>query len=76
MLRIQPAAAGEPKTEPPTKLDGSRFFADIGWVTMHSALGDAEEDVWALFKSSRFGSFSHSHADQNAIINSARAGAK
>jgi hypothetical protein len=34
---------------------------------MHSALGDANEDVWALFKSSRFGSFSHSHADQNTF---------
>jgi len=34
---------------------------------MHSALGDAKEDVWALFKSSRFGSFSHSHADQNSF---------
>jgi hypothetical protein len=34
---------------------------------MHSALGDPENDVWALFKSSRFGSFSHSHADQNTF---------
>jgi hypothetical protein len=49
------------------KLDGSRFFTDIGWVAMHSALGDAKEDVWALFKSSRFGSFSHGHADQNSF---------
>jgi len=67
VLRIRPAGAGEPKTEPPTKLDGSRFFTDIGWVAMHSALGEAKEDVWALFKSSRFGSFSHSHADQNTF---------
>lgn len=53
--------------QPPTGLDGSRHFADIGWVAMHSALGDAHEDVWALFKSSRFGSFNHSHADQNTF---------
>lgn len=51
----------------PAKLDGSRFFTDIGWVAMHSALGEEKEDVWALFKSSRFGSFSHSHADQNTF---------
>jgi hypothetical protein len=34
---------------------------------MHTALGDAENDVWALFKSSPFGSFSHSHGDQNTF---------
>jgi len=51
----------------PTALDGARHFADIGWVAMHSALGDPKEDVWTLFKSSRFGAFSHSHADQNTF---------
>ena len=54
--------------EPPTKLGGSRLFADIGWAAMHSALGDARDDVWVLFKASRFGSFSHSHADQNTFL--------
>ncbi len=67
VVRIRPAGAGEPGMEPPSKLDGSRYFRDIGWVAMHSALGDAQEDAWALFKSSRFGSFSHSHADQNTF---------
>ncbi len=45
----------------------SRYAADIGWVAMHTALGDPEKDAWALFKSSRFGSFSHSHGDQNTF---------
>jgi len=67
VLRMRPGGEGERKTEPPAKLDGSRFFTDIGWAAMHSALGDATEDVWVLFKSSRFGSFSHSHADQNTF---------
>jgi hypothetical protein len=53
--------------EAPTHLDGSRHLKDIGWVAMHSALGDAEKDVWVLFRSSRYGSFSHSHADQNSF---------
>jgi hypothetical protein len=53
--------------KPPAGLDGSRYLSDIGWAAMHSALGDAGNDVWALFKSSRFGSFSHSHADQNTF---------
>ena len=61
------AAPSRTRREPPAKLDGSRYFADVGWVAMHSALGDAANDVWALFKSSRFGSYSHSHADQNTF---------
>ncbi|MCX6623088.1 MAG: heparinase II/III family protein [Acidobacteria bacterium] len=52
---------------PPVDLDGSRYLADIGWAAMHSALGNEQNDVWALFKSSRFGSFSHSHGDQNTF---------
>ena len=59
------AAALQPKS--PAALDGSRWFPDIGWVAMHSALGDAANDVWAMFKASRFGSYSHSHADQNTF---------
>jgi hypothetical protein len=34
---------------------------------MHTDLGNSENDVWMLFKSSPFGSFSHSHADQNSF---------
>jgi hypothetical protein len=65
VLRARPGTVV--KAPQPTGLDGSRYLADIGWVAMHSALGDAANDVWALFKSSRFGSFSHSHADQNTF---------
>lgn len=54
--------------ETPAALEGSRLFPDIGWAAMHSALGDAANDVWALFKASRFGSFSHSHGDQNSFL--------
>ena len=60
-------SAGRRPARPPSELDGSRYMADIGWAAMHSALGDAKNDVWALFKSSRFGSFGHSHADQNTF---------
>jgi hypothetical protein len=51
----------------PAGLDGSRYLPDIGWVAMHSALGDAASDVWALFKSSPIGTASHSHADHNTF---------
>ena len=51
----------------PTDLEDTRWLKDIGWVALHSALGEPDRDVWALFKASRFGSFSHSHADQNSF---------
>jgi hypothetical protein len=60
-----PRSSDRLEGRPPTTLDGSRLLADIGWAAMHSALGDAKNDVWVLFKASRFGSFSHSHGDQN-----------
>ncbi|MFC1614143.1 heparinase II/III family protein [Gemmatimonadota bacterium] len=62
------AAPAGLKSKPPTGLPGSRFLKDIGWVAAHSELGSAENDVWVVFKSSRYGSLSHSHADQNSFI--------
>jgi hypothetical protein len=62
-----PAQTKRSQPRPPTEMNNSRLQPDIGWAAMHSALGDSENDVWALFKSSRFGSFSHSHADQNTF---------
>lgn len=46
-------------------------LADTGWVAMHSDLGDrARTSVY--FKSSPYGSYNHSHADQNAFVVHAR----
>ncbi len=40
---------------------------DTGWVAMHSDLGDrARTSVY--FKSSPYGSYNHSHADQNSFV--------
>jgi hypothetical protein len=52
----------------PGGLPQERFFSDVGWVSMHSALGRPDDDIQVTFKSSPYGSFSHSHADQNAFI--------
>ncbi len=57
-----------PPPEPLNKLPSHRFFRDVGWVSMHSSLGQPGEDIQITFKSSQYGSFSHSHADQNAFI--------
>jgi hypothetical protein len=63
---LQEGRSSRTGSHPPSDLERSRHFEDIGWVSMHSALGDADKDIWVSFKSSRYGSFSHSHADQNS----------
>ena len=57
-----------PPAKPLSKLPPDRFFRDVGWVSLHSALGRPADDIQVTFKSSPYGSFSHSHADQNAFI--------
>jgi hypothetical protein len=57
-----------PAAKPLSELPPYRFFRDVGWVSMHSALGRPDDDIQVTFKSSPYGSFSHSHADQNAFI--------
>ncbi len=57
-----------PPPKPLSDLPPYRFFRDVGWVSLHSALGRPADDIQITFKSSPYGSFSHSHADQNAFI--------
>ncbi|RXK54534.1 DUF4962 domain-containing protein [Oleiharenicola lentus] len=57
-----------PAARPLSDLPPQRHFADVGWVSLHSALGAPAEDIHVTFKASPFGSFSHSHADQLAFI--------
>jgi hypothetical protein len=54
-------------SESPADLPQARAFWDVGWAGLHSSLGEPEEDTFFLFKSSPYGSVSHSHADQNAF---------
>jgi hypothetical protein len=47
------------------------WIRSIGWVAMHSSLADRGRTS-VYFKSSPFGAYEHSHADQNSfVINSA-----
>ena len=57
-----------PPAKPLSDLPPYRFFRDVGWVSLHSTLGRSADDIQVTFKSSPYGSFSHSHADQNAFI--------
>ena len=51
----------------PVDLPGARVFPAAGLVSMHAALGRADDDISFLMRSSPFGSTSHGHADQNAF---------
>lgn len=52
---------------PPLDYPTGRIFRDIGWAGMHTDLVDPQR-VSFLFKSSPYGSYNHSHADQNSFI--------
>lgn len=62
------AAKPAPAKRPLSELPPYRYFSDVGWVSMHSALGQPDDDIHITFRSSPYGSFSHCHADQNAFI--------
>jgi hypothetical protein len=51
----------------PTNLPHSRVFPSVGWAGLHSDITRPAEDTCLIFKSSPYGSVSHSHADQNAF---------
>ncbi len=52
---------------PPLAAPQARHSADIGWGAMHSALY-RPDDVMLFAKASPYGSYSHSHADQNSFV--------
>ncbi|HSC80640.1 MAG TPA: heparinase II/III family protein, partial [Chitinolyticbacter sp.] len=60
-----PASAppGEKLVPPPDRIQ----IASIGWAALHSALQERNRTS-LYFKSSPYGSFNHSHADQNSFI--------
>jgi len=54
-------------TEVPPNLPTAKYFPSIGWTAMHSNL-DNQDRFSVYFKSSKYGSFNHSHADQNSFV--------
>ena len=49
---------------PPTN---SAYYPSIGWASMHTDIGSSSRTS-LYFKSSPYGSFNHSHGDQNGIL--------
>ena len=58
----------KPPAKPPADLPPAAHVRDIDWVALHTDLADRDRNVMLLFKSSHFGSFNHSHADQNSFV--------
>jgi len=50
----------------PLELPQGRSFPAVGLASVHTALGDKENDISFLMRSSPYGGVSHGHADQNA----------
>ncbi len=52
----------------PDELPAVKWFKDIGWVAIQKHMDDPARHIQFLFKSSAYGSLSHSHGDQNAFL--------
>jgi hypothetical protein len=52
----------------PTDLPPVKWFKEIGWVAIQKYMDDPDRHIQLVFKSSSFGSLSHSHGDQNAFL--------
>jgi hypothetical protein len=58
--------AVDPKV--PSDLPVLRTFDDVGWVALQKDMHDPKRHLQFVFKSSPYGSLSHSHGDQNAFL--------
>lgn len=52
----------------PTDLPVVKWFKDIDWVAINKNMEDPNEHMVYLTKSSKYGSVSHSHGDQNSFV--------
>lgn len=51
----------------PSELPSLRSFNGVGWAAIQNKMDRPDEHIQFVFKSSPFGSISHSHGDQNAF---------
>ncbi len=51
----------------PTANDTLRWFKGVGWAAIQTDMADPDHHIQFVMKSSKFGSISHSHGDQNAF---------
>ena len=56
-----------PAVEATPPESGFRHFKGVGWVGIQHEMADPDKHIQFVFKSSPYGSISHSHGDQNAF---------
>lgn len=56
------------EAQAPADLPAVKWFKDIGWVAIQQHMDDPARQLQFVFKSSAYGSLSHSHGDQNAFL--------
>lgn len=64
-------APGAPEASDGTGQDSAstlRVFGDVGWAAIRTDFADKRNDIAFIFRSSPFGSISHSHANNNDFI--------
>ncbi|MEZ5277669.1 MAG: DUF4962 domain-containing protein [Opitutaceae bacterium] len=69
-LLLAPPLEAEPGREAADRPGGrvSAVFPYAGWAAIRTGLAGGSDDVAFLFRSSRFGAFSHSHSNNNDFI--------
>lgn len=65
LLAAPKSEAGEGRL--PAGTEHAAFFPSIGWAAMHSDLADPMRTS-VYFKASPYGSYNHSHGDQNSFV--------
>ncbi len=66
-LLLAPLPPDDVSSNLPEGIPDSLYLPSIGWAAMHSRLADrARTSIY--FKASPYGSFNHSHADQNSFV--------
>ena len=55
------------EAEAPAEDDVLRWFKGTGWVAIQTGMTEPDKHIQFVMKSSKFGSISHSHGDQNAF---------
>jgi hypothetical protein len=66
LFTAAPLPKGEKKIDTQDKM--LHVFKDVGWAAIRTAPEDREKDVAFIFRSSPYGSVSHSHANNNDFI--------
>ena len=56
-----------PAVEATAPEGGLRHFKGVGWAAVQHKMAEPDEHIQFVFKSSPYGSISHSHGDQNAF---------